>query len=257
MDPLEIVLIVLSGVVLAGGLLYWLLVTTEGVYLGRRVVVWLYDMTAHKYDAIKEFDLENERFTVGRPLLRALAGRPEPLVLDVATGTGRAPLILAQEPWFSGFVVGLDASGRMLAQAAAKLAPYCRRVALVQQTAECLPFPAGTFDAVTCLEALEFFPSDSAALREMVRVLRPGGFLMTSRRKGWEGWAFVGRYRPAADFEELLRSLGLVKVQSHLWELNYDMVMARRGDKETRGQDEVHPLTLSPPHPLMNKGGKQ
>jgi hypothetical protein len=64
----------------------------------------------------------------------------------------------------------------------------------------------------------------------MVRVLRPGGFLMTSRRKGWEGRAFLGRYRSADNFQGLLDNLGLVEIRSHLWELNYDMVTARKRD---------------------------
>jgi ubiquinone/menaquinone biosynthesis C-methylase UbiE len=227
--------LVLFLLLVLAAVLYWLLVMTEGVYLGRRVVVWLYDITAHKYDGIKQFNLEDERFMVGRPLLVELARYRDPLVLDVATGSGRVPLTLLAEEQFKGCVIGLDASRKMLGQAAAKLAPVVQdtaaRAFLVQQTADALPFPDNCFQAVTCLEALEFFPSDSAALREMVRVLRPGGFLMTSRRKGREGKAFLGRYLPEAEFGELLDKLGLVEIRSSLWEVNYDMVTARKGKR--------------------------
>lgn len=216
---------------LGAGLLYWLLVLTEGVFLGRRMVVWLYDITARQYDAIKEFNPADEQFLIARRLLPALNSRPAPWILDVATGTGRVPIALLNEPAFSGRVVGLDPAQQMLAQAQPKLQPFAGRVWLVQQVAGRLPFADNSFDAVTCLEALEFFPSDTAALIEMVRVLRPGGVLMTSRRKGWEGRSFLGRYRPMADFEQLLRSLGLVEVESQLWEINYDMVVGnKRGD---------------------------
>jgi ubiquinone/menaquinone biosynthesis C-methylase UbiE len=221
--PILLILLLLAAV------FYWLLVTTEGVYLGRRVVVWLYDITAHKYDRIKEFNPLDEEFSIARPLIRELAKFEAPLILDVATGSGRVPFNLISHPGFNGRIIGLDASRKMLNQAAVKLANQGNgRVLLVQQTAAALPFPTQTFNVITCLEALEFFPSDTAALQEMVRVLRPGGFLMTSRRKGWEGRVFLGRYRSAADFQQLLDNLGLVEIRSHLWELNYDMITAKK-----------------------------
>jgi ubiquinone/menaquinone biosynthesis C-methylase UbiE len=114
----------------------------------------------------------------------------------------------------------------MLLEATRWLAPFAGRVELVQQTAVPLPFADAVFTAVTCLEALEFFPSDEAALREMVRVLQPGGFLMTSRRAGSEGKAFLHRYRSPADLEALLHYLGLEQVEIQLWQLNYDLVTA-------------------------------
>ena len=222
--PILIIILLVSAV------LYYLIVTTEGVYLGRRMVVWLYDITAHKYDGIKEFQPEHEEFSISRPLLRELASLPDPLVLDVATGSGRVPYNLLTSPHFHGRIIGLDPARKMLAQAADKLANIETNspILLVQQVAAALPFPDNTFNAVTCLEALEFFPSDEAALLEMIRILRPGGFLMTSRRKGWEGKAFLGRFRSDTEFKQLLDNLGLIEIRSHLWELNYDMITARK-----------------------------
>lgn len=216
------------GAALLGALLYWLLVTTEGAFLGRQVVVWLYDLTAHKYDRIKEFDDAAERFFVVRPLLQRLPHQVRPLILDVATGTGRVPLYLLDEPTFHGRVVGLDASIGMLAQAAVKLGPFGYRVSLVQQTAERLPFADNAFDAATCLEALEFFPSDIVALREIVRVLKPGGVLMVTRRRGWEGKVFLRRYRSTAEFEAQLAALGLYEIDTLPWQIGYDQVFARK-----------------------------
>ena len=214
-----------------GLLVYWLVVVTEGVFLGRRMVVWLYDVTAQRYDGIKQFDPEAERFFLIRPLFLRQIGGLAPLVLDVATGTGRLPLFLLEEPTFNGRVIGLDASARMLAAAAPKLRPYRHRVALVQQTAADLPFPDIAFDTVSCLEALEFFPNDTAALREMIRVLRPGGVLMVTRRRGWEAKAFVGRYRGPEAFERYLLSLGLTAVEIMPWQVEYDLVFARKPAK--------------------------
>jgi ubiquinone/menaquinone biosynthesis C-methylase UbiE len=209
-------------------LLYWLLITTEGVYLGRRVVVWLYDITAHKYDGIKEFEPDAEQFFLIRPLLVRLRRVSNPLVLDVATGTGRLPHFLLEAPTFNGRVVGLDASGKMLGLAREKLRPFGHRASLVQQVADQLPFAADQFDLVTCLEALEFFPSDTAALQEMIRVLKPGGSLLVTRRKGREAKLFVGRYRTVAQFEAVLNQMGLEEVHTNPWQLDYDQVFGHK-----------------------------
>ncbi len=211
-----------------GLLLYWLLVITEGVYLGRRLVVWMYDLAAPRYDGIKQYDPDTESFLVIRPFLNRLNEKPAPLILDVATGTGRLPYFVLEEPTFNGRIIGLDASAHMLAYARAKLRGYRHRASLVQQTAGDLPFDDETFDAVTCLESLEFFPSDAAALQEMFRVLRPGGTLMTTRRCGWEAKTFLGRYHDRDSFEARLISLGFTDVESRLWQVEYDLVFAHK-----------------------------
>ena len=212
-----------------GALAYWLIVITEGVYLGRRAVVWMYDLTAHKYDGIKQFEVNAERLFVVRPFLNHLPRHPAPLILDVATGTGRVPYFLLEEPTFNGRITALEPSRKMLAVAVPKLRPYGRRAALVGATAVPLPFAANTFHGVTCLEALEFFPSDEAALREMARVLQPGGSLMVTRRRGWEAQTFVGRYRDTEQFEALLADLGFSDVKTLPWQVDYDQVFARKG----------------------------
>ncbi len=226
-------IIVIVSSLLLGGLLYWLLITTEGVFLGRRVVVWLYDITAHKYDGIKEFDDDAERFFVIRPLRHHLRYNPNPLILDVATGTGRVPSYLLDEATFHGRIIGLDPARKMLNLAAAKLNGYRGRVMLVQQTAVPLPFANATFDAVTCLESLEFFPSDSDALREMVRVLKPGGILFVTRRQGRDARLFLSRYRSQDQFEGYLTQLGLVEVNSQPWQFDYDQVFGKKADRPT------------------------
>lgn len=209
-------------------LLHWLLIRTEGVFLGRRVVVWLYDLVAKRYDAIKQFDPDTESAFVTWPLRRRLKSWSSPLVLDVATGTGRLPYFLLLEPEFDGRVVGLDASAGMLHLARAKLEPFGQRVALVRQTAGELPFADRTFAAVTCLEALEFLPDDTAALREMVRVLMPGGHLLVSRRQGPDSPYFLGRAPTREAFEELLAGMGLSDIRTQPWQLEYELVWATR-----------------------------
>jgi len=207
------------------GLGYWLLITTEGVFLGHRMVVWLYDITAHRYDQVKEFHSEDEYYLVTQPVMMELGGQDDALILDVATGTGRVPYNLFQHEDFAGIIIALDPSAKMLAIAEKKLAPYADRYQLINQPAVPLPFPSDSFDLITCLESLEFMPDDAAALREMVRVLRSGGTLITTRRRGKEGRAFLRRYRTPDQFHQLLAEMGLSSVHSRSWLVNYDLVL--------------------------------
>lgn len=235
MTTFWLILVLLLAVAAVGLLVYWLVVITEGVYLGQRLVVWLYDITANRYDRIKQFDEGAEEFFVIRPLRGHLARNstnPAPWILDVATGTGRVPYHLLAEPTFHGRVVGLDASARMLDIARAKVAPYGGRVALIRQTALALPFADSCFDAVTCLEALEFLPDAETAVCEMARVLRPGGTLMITRRCGWEAKTFIGRHLSAEAFAAMLQRLGFVEIEEQAWQVEYDLVWARKKKDE-------------------------
>src|SRR5258708_11791061 len=186
---IALIVAIVIGVVV---MLWWLLITTEGVYLGRGVVVWLYDVYARRYDKIKQYEPSWEAATLGRPILRALLDIPAPLVLDVATGTARLPLAIFGQPAFNGYVIGLDYSRRMLHVAAEKVAPIGFRVTLMYQPAQKLPFGDNTFDAVTCLEALEFMPDPDAVIAEIVRVARPGALLLLTVRKGVEARLMPG-----------------------------------------------------------------
>ena len=219
----------LGAAAMAGlaALAYWQLIIAEGAYLGPRVVAWTYDLVASRYDAIKQFVSRNESWFVAGPLLRELVGVDHPLVLDVATGTGRLPLALLCER-FRGQIVGLDLSRGMLRQARRKLQPYGEQVALVGQDASCLPFPEATFDAVTCLESLEFMPRPREVLAEMVRVLAPGGTLFLTNRVGRDALLLPGRTIPRPHFEPLLASQGLAAIEVRRWQVNYDVALARK-----------------------------
>lgn len=92
-------------------------------------------------------------------------------VLDVACGTGAATLAAVEKAGPSGHVVGLDANPEMLAVARRK--PTL--VEWVHGTAEALPMPDDDFDAVISQFGFMFFEDQAGALREMMRVLRPGG----------------------------------------------------------------------------------
>ena len=215
------------GVLALAGVAYWQLIIAEGTYLGPRFVAWTYDLVARRYDGIKRFESRDESWFIARPLLRTLAGVRRPLVLDVATGTGRLPLALFKEE-FEGEIVGLDLSLGMLRQARSKLAPYSEQVWLIWQDASLLPFRNGSFDAVVCLESLEFLPRPLEAMAEMVRVLTPGGVLLVTNRVGHEARLLPGRAIPRSVFAQTLASHPLCEVSVRPWQAHYDLGLARK-----------------------------
>jgi SAM-dependent methyltransferase len=226
---LEAVLIGAAIVLLGVALVYYLLVRTEGVYLGRRVVVWLYDVYAGRYDRIKNYDATYETWFLARPMLDRLADIPAPLILDVGTGTGRVPIALLDQDDFQGRVVGLDLSRQMLFHAALKLCRDHRRCDLVWHTVEALPFPDETFDLVASIEALEFFPQPLDNLRELVRVLRSGGVLVISNRKGLDARLMPGKTLSTAALVAYLGDeLGMSDVEDERWQVDYDLIWARK-----------------------------
>ncbi|MBC8170615.1 MAG: class I SAM-dependent methyltransferase, partial [Anaerolineae bacterium] len=113
------------------GLAWWLLITTEGVYLGQRVVIWLYDLYATRYDGIKQFLPDYDDLLLAQPIMNEIVPKTDPLVLDVATGTGRLPAALCRLPYFAGHIIASDPSRKMLAQAVIKLAAERDRISFL------------------------------------------------------------------------------------------------------------------------------
>ena len=113
------------------------------------------------------------------PALAETAGvQPGQRVLDVACGTGVVTRLLAERVGTGGHVVGLDFNPGMLA--AARAATTNANVTWREGDVANMPFLDGSFDVVVCQQGLQFFPDKPAALREMRRVLAPGGRLALS-----------------------------------------------------------------------------
>ena len=216
-----------AAVLVAALLLYWELIIAEGAHLGPAVVVWLYDLVAPRYERIKNFQLGLDDGYIGWPLCVALVKTEAPRVLDVAAGTGRVSRSLLRQVAYSGLVVNADLSRRMLREGRRR-APDHGRAVWLRSPADRLPFAAGTFDAVTCLEALEFFPRPAQALAECVRVLRPGGWLIVTNRAGPSAPWLVGKTVSRAAFRRRLGDLPLEAVRVEPWQSEYDLAWARK-----------------------------
>lgn len=237
----------LVAVLLIAAFLYWQLVVAEGAYLGTRVVALLYDWFAPRYDHVKQYDKKTDALMLAMPVMQHLTANAPAAprtsgglrgvtgsVLDVGSGTGRLPDALFAQPRFRGRVTAVDASQKMLDLAQQKLGAYGERITFLRHDAQSLPFDAAQFDAVTCLEALEFMRDWRLAVCEMIRVLKPGGLLMVSNRIGPDAWKLPGRAMRTGEFVEWLREVGIADANSYAWLVDYDLIIGAKKASSTQ-----------------------
>lgn len=141
-------------------------------------------------------------------------------VLDAGCGDGLLVCALADR---GAHVVGLDADRRMLVAAAARTRRRGVRATLVEGRLERLPFADDVFDVVVAVTVLCFVSDASVAVREVARVLRPGGRLVIGELGRWNTWAArrrvrgwlgsplwkTAQFRTAATLRSLIEDAGL------------------------------------------------
>lgn len=106
-------------------------------------------------------------------------------LLEVGCGTGNISLTLAHR---GAWVVGLDISRPMLARAQDKTRQAGLAITWIKGLASPLPFADESFDGVLGILALDFMTNREMALQEMVRVLRPGGFVAVAILNRFSLW---------------------------------------------------------------------
>jgi len=114
-------------------------------------------------------------------------------VLDVATGSGNAAIAAARH---GSTAVGVDYVPALLERGRMRAEAEGLAVALLEGDAEALPFPDGSFDAVTSVFGSMFAPDHARAAAELLRVCRPGGTIALA---SWTPDGFIG---------ELFRTVG-------------------------------------------------
>jgi SAM-dependent methyltransferase len=155
--------------------------------LQRRLQRYGWDRAAPRYEA-----LWARQLAVAQNLMLDLADlQPGSNVLDVACGTGLVAFSAADAVGPDGSVLGVDISGGMVEACAQRgQARHVANVAFERMDAELLDLPAATFDVALCAFGLMYLSDPTAGLREMHRVLQPGGRMAAAvwgarRRCGW------------------------------------------------------------------------
>jgi ubiquinone/menaquinone biosynthesis C-methylase UbiE len=113
-------------------------------------------------------------------------------VLDVGTGDGTYAIEAARR---DAKITAIDVDPAMLAAARSRLESAAVSVALREARAEALPFDDGAFDVVLAVTVLCFVPDARGAVREMARVLTPGGRLVLGELGRFSVWAAQRRVR--------------------------------------------------------------
>ncbi|HYA01475.1 MAG TPA: methyltransferase domain-containing protein [Candidatus Binatia bacterium] len=169
---------------------------------------------ARRYDrAPGQFLLQRIDGTVARALTSA-TGTPR-LIVDVGCGTGRLlEALLSDVP--EAELVGVDPAPGMIEVARDRFASE-PRVRLEVATAERLPLRDGSAEAVITTLSFHHWEQQGASLREVARVLRPGGRLLVADILGIglvgrlirpHGWGHGSGYRSADELSSLLRDAG-------------------------------------------------
>lgn len=164
--------------------------------------------------------------------------------LDVACGTGIVARRVASYVGSQGKVVGIDSDRDMITTARSLPAHAGRAIEWVEGDAQWLPFADATFDMVLCQGGLQFISDRSAALREMRRVLKPGGrmVLMLFREIQYApGFALlaetVAPYVEARMLKSIVTPFSLGKtdeVQELVEQAGFQQVSIRQETKKTR-----------------------
>lgn len=117
--------------------------------------------------------------------------RPGQAVLELGCGSGLFLPGLAEKVQPTGRVVGIDHSDVLIEEArkTASATPYAAIITTQVADAYKLPYPNGHFDAAHCERVLMHLDDPTAALRELARVVRPGGVIVAAE-PDWVGFRF-------------------------------------------------------------------
>ncbi|MFZ5642666.1 MAG: class I SAM-dependent methyltransferase [Bacillota bacterium] len=153
-----------------------------------------FDEIAYQYDQWEETPLGGLTSQIERNSIFSLFNQANCRgpVLDVGCGTGNYAHFFARNGYD---VYGIDISGRMLEIAQIKAKKADIKVNFVQADATRLPFPANSFATVICLFAIEFTNHPNEVMKEIYRVLCPGGHLIMTTLNRHSLWAVLRRIR--------------------------------------------------------------
>lgn len=200
------------------------------------------------YETWRGSELGRLTETREREVLRQLLGPVKGLsVLDVGCGDGDLALDLHDA---GARVTCIDNSSAMVKAARRRCKHAGAHIMIEQANARALPFPPASFDRVVTVTMLCFVDNALLAIREMARVLRPGGRLIVGDLNRWSLWAaqrrlrgWLGdelwrgvRFHSAGQIADLLRDAGLTLEGNVVGAVYYpplDWAARRMIDKDT------------------------
>jgi ubiquinone/menaquinone biosynthesis C-methylase UbiE len=203
---------------------------TMDARLQRRIQRYGWDLAAMDYEPLWRVQLAEAQTL----LLRVASPQKGERVLDVACGTGLVALQAARAVGPTGRVLGIDLSARMVELAGARARHSRLQADFVRMDAEKLDLTAATFDVVLCALGLMYLPDPEQALREMKRVLRPGGRMVAcvwGQRSacGWSEVFPIVDAEVASEVCPLFFRLGEATVLADLcMQLHFESVVQRR-----------------------------
>jgi ubiquinone/menaquinone biosynthesis C-methylase UbiE len=171
--------------------------------------------------------------------LQQLPVQRDSVILDIGCGGGRTIQKLAAAA-LEGQVVGLDYSPTCVAVSRETNAPTIAsgRVRIEQGSVAALPFPDSSFDVITAVETHYYWPDLPANVREVFRVIKPGGtFALIAETYKGGPWRFLyglimpllGAFLTEEEHIKLLSQAGFTDVETrHVAGKNWILAMGRR-----------------------------
>ena len=159
-----------------------------------------------------------------RLILAMLGELPGRCMLDVGCGDGTLAHAAASR---GALVTGIDPDPAMLAVARSRTRDAEIEASFLEGRVEQLPFPDASFDVVAAITVLCFVPDAAGAVRELARVLRPGGRLVIGELGRYSSWAALrrvrgwfgsptwkaARFRSAPELRDLVEQAGLAVLE--------------------------------------------
>jgi len=166
--------------------------------------------------------MASETASFNREVIAALAPAPGERILELGFGHGRTLAETANEASGSTFA-GIDVSADALCVAEGRCRKLIAEGRLELRVGEsaALPWDDGTFDKAYAVHTLYFWRDPQREVRELARVLKPGGLLVLGFREPSDAAvatfpATVYRFRSAQEVEALLASAGFVATETRL-----------------------------------------
>jgi len=199
---------------------------------------WTYDVIATEFDSImNQYDLKRRLQVVFGQLLGHLDFR-RLRVLDVGCGTGHFSRAAADR---GATVASLDSGKNLLKETRAKGIPQ-----VVAGDAGRMPIPDDTFDVVISSECVEHTPIPAQTVRELVRVLRPGGWLaVTCPNAVWRWSCSLGNALKLRPYHGLENWPSWIQLQTWVSEAGLQV--------HQHVGLHLFPFTLSATHPILER----